>query len=83
MRQVIITSAADRDRIAAALPDVDVLVNNAAVVPNGVLGTITQAQLDSAFATNLFAPIHLAQLLLSPLRESGGGSDRERQHRDR
>lgn len=67
-----ITSAADRDRIAAALPEVDVLVNNAAVVPNGLLGTITQAQLDSAFATNLFAPIQLAQLLLPSLQSAGG-----------
>lgn len=56
---VDITSTADRARIASALPQVDVLVNNAAIVPAGPLGSITQAQLDGAFATNLFASIHL------------------------
>ncbi|MBM7786936.1 SDR family NAD(P)-dependent oxidoreductase [Tenggerimyces flavus] len=78
MTSVIVTGAGTgsgrRDRIASALPGVDVLVNNAAVVPNGLLGTITQAQLDSAFATNLFAPIHLAQLLLPSLQAGGGGA---------
>lgn len=67
-----ITSAADRARIASALPRVDVLVNNAAIVPAGPLGSITQAQLDGAFATNLFAPIHLTQLLLPSLTARKG-----------
>ena len=49
-------------------------MNNAAIVPAGPLGSITQAQLDGAFATNLFAPIHLTQLMLPSLTARKGGS---------
>jgi hypothetical protein len=38
------------------------------MVASGPLGTITQAHLDSAFATNPFAPIHLARWVVEKAR---------------
>ncbi|MFC5004596.1 SDR family NAD(P)-dependent oxidoreductase [Dactylosporangium cerinum] len=50
----------------------DVLVNNAGVVRGGALGALTQQLIAPQVATNLVAPILLAQAALPLLERSGG-----------
>ncbi|WP_063734837.1 SDR family NAD(P)-dependent oxidoreductase [Streptomyces sp. RTd22] len=50
----------------------DVLVNNAGIVRGGALGALTPEMIDPQIATNLIAPILLAQAAL-PLLEAAGG----------
>ncbi|UXY24048.1 SDR family oxidoreductase [Streptomyces cynarae] len=50
----------------------DVLVNNAGIVHSGALGTLTPEMIAPQIATNLIAPIMLAQAALPPLEASGG-----------
>ena len=51
----------------------DVLVNNAGIVGGGTLGTITRELVEPQLATNLVAPLMLAQAAL-PALEAGGGT---------
>ncbi|MFF2312666.1 SDR family NAD(P)-dependent oxidoreductase [Streptomyces albidoflavus] len=50
----------------------DVLVNNAGMVHGGALGTLTPEVTGAQPATNLIAPVLLAQAALPPLVRSGG-----------
>nr|WP_151770774.1 SDR family oxidoreductase [Streptomyces abyssomicinicus] len=50
----------------------DVLVNNAGIVHSGALGTLTPEMIVPQIATNLIAPILLAQAALPSLEASGG-----------
>ncbi|MFI7361660.1 SDR family NAD(P)-dependent oxidoreductase [Streptomyces sp. NPDC050149] len=50
----------------------DVLVNNAALVRSGALGTLSSAMIEPQIATNLVAPMLLSQAAL-PLLEASGG----------
>ncbi|MGW1377002.1 SDR family NAD(P)-dependent oxidoreductase [Streptomyces sp. NPDC002446] len=50
----------------------DVLVNNAAVVGSGALGTFTKEQMAPLLATNLVAPVLLTQEAVPHLERSGG-----------
>ncbi|MEU7803995.1 SDR family oxidoreductase [Micromonospora arborensis] len=50
----------------------DVLVNNAGIVGSGRLGTISQDLIEPQLATNLVAPVMLAQAALPALETSGG-----------
>jgi NAD(P)-dependent dehydrogenase (short-subunit alcohol dehydrogenase family) len=50
----------------------DVLVNNAGIVRSGALGTLTRDLIEPQLATNLVAPIMLAQAALPALETSGG-----------
>ncbi|MEV5755079.1 SDR family oxidoreductase [Actinoallomurus sp. NPDC052308] len=50
----------------------DVLVNNAGIVGSGTLGTISQDLIEPQLATNLVAPVMLAQAALPALETSGG-----------
>ncbi|MER6469955.1 SDR family NAD(P)-dependent oxidoreductase [Streptomyces collinus] len=72
-----ITGENEPDRIARAVEErhgrLDVLVNNAGIVRSGALGTLTQENVTAQLATNLVAPILLAQATL-PLLEASGGA---------
>lgn len=50
----------------------DVLVNNAGIVGSGALGTFTRDLIEPQLATNLVAPVMLAQAALPALEASGG-----------
>ncbi|MFD9035683.1 SDR family NAD(P)-dependent oxidoreductase [Streptomyces sp. NPDC059567] len=50
----------------------DVLVNNAGVVRSGALGTLSPELINDQLATNLVAPVLLAQAALPSLETSGG-----------
>src|SRR5262245_29962563 len=66
---------AEADRIVAAVQArygrLDVLVNNAAIVRGGALGSVSASDVSELVATNLVAPIMLTQTAL-PLLGPGG-----------
>jgi NAD(P)-dependent dehydrogenase (short-subunit alcohol dehydrogenase family) len=68
-----ITADADLDRLVATvqseLGEVDILVNNAGISPTGRAESLPRATWDSAIATNLTAPMMLAQRVARRLIE--------------
>lgn len=52
---------------------IDGLVNNAGIGVKGTIETVSEADLDRAFAVNLKAPLNLIKLCLPALRASGSG----------
>lgn len=73
---VDITAGRQPERIFEAVREtygrLDVLVNNAGIVSGGPLGTISAEMVEAQFATNLLAPILLAQAALPLLEQVGG-----------
>ncbi|MFF1649156.1 SDR family NAD(P)-dependent oxidoreductase [Streptomyces sp. NPDC058240] len=73
---VDITAEGEPERIVQAVLEtygrLDVLVNNAGIVRSGALGTLTPEMITAQLATNLVAPILLAQAALPSLEASGG-----------
>lgn len=71
-----ITAEGQPERIVQAALELhgrlDVLVNNAGIVHSGALGTLTPERIAPQIATNLIAPILLAQAALPSLEASGG-----------
>jgi short-subunit dehydrogenase len=67
--------AEEVDRLAAAAVDAgaDVLVANAALPASGLLGELTQAQVDRMLDVNLRAPIELARVLAPAMMARGRG----------
>jgi len=59
--------------VEAALGEVDILVNNAAIRPNPKFSEITVADWDQVFATNLRAPFFLSQAVLPAMIRKGWG----------
>ena len=79
-RQVnVATFAADlsrpeeRERLHAAHPDVDVLVNNAGAIPPGTLADITLARWQAAWDLKVMGYIHLCQLYLPGMEARRSG----------
>ena len=72
--QADITADADLDRLVAAvqdeLGDIDILVNNAGISPTGRAENFPRATWDAAMATNLTAPMMLAQRVARRLIEA-------------
>jgi len=72
--QTDITSDAELDRlmetIEARLGRVDILVNNAGISPTGRAEALPRTAWDEALATNLTAPMMLAQRIARPLIEA-------------
>ncbi|MFF5027979.1 SDR family NAD(P)-dependent oxidoreductase [Streptomyces collinus] len=71
-----ITAEGEPERITRTVLErcgrLDVLVNNAGIVRSGALGTLTPEDVTAQLATNLVAPVLLAQAAL-PLLEASGG----------
>jgi len=63
----------DRERVAAAHSDVDILVNNAGAIPAGGLLDLSMEMWEKAWALKVMGYIHLTQLYLRAMRESGQG----------
>ncbi len=61
------------DEAVAAWGRLDILVNNAAIFCRTPLGTVTEAQWDALFVTNVKAPFFCAQRASRYLRQDGGG----------
>lgn len=65
--------SAERDRLFAAHPFVDVLVNNAGSIPGGNLLDMTLEQWIDAWQLKVFGYIHLTKLYLDAMRGRGSG----------
>lgn len=63
----------DRERLIAAYPAVDVLVNNAGAIPGGNLLDMTLARWVEAWQLKVFGYIHLTQLYLAAMKERQSG----------
>ncbi|MDF2942264.1 MAG: short-chain dehydrogenase/reductase [Herbinix sp.] len=50
----------------------DVLINNAAVVPMGAIDTVSISDWDLSYAVNLRAPVLLTKKFISSMRDTGG-----------
>ena len=69
-----ITSAAGRASIAATVADtgLDILINNAGIVPSGTLETLSDEEIAATLAVNVAAPLSLTRDLLGALSASRG-----------
>lgn len=69
-----LAQAEDVARLADAVGDVDVLVNNASVIPFAATADQDVASFDAAFAVNVRAPFLLTAHFAPRMAASGGGS---------
>jgi 3-oxoacyl-[acyl-carrier protein] reductase len=63
----------ERDRLFAAQPAVDVLVNNAGAIPGGNLLDLTLDRWVEAWQLKVFGYIHLTKLYLNAMKSRGSG----------
>lgn len=64
----------ERERIAAAYPDITILVNNAGAIPGGGLLDLTMARWQEAWNLKVFGYVHMTQLYLAKMKEKGAGT---------
>jgi 3-oxoacyl-[acyl-carrier protein] reductase len=63
----------DRERVAAAHPDIDILINNAGAIPAGGLLDLPMEKWEVAWSLKVMGYIHLTQLYLGAMRARGSG----------
>ncbi|WP_208511507.1 short-chain dehydrogenase/reductase [Variovorax paradoxus] len=68
-----LAQAPDRARVAEAIREVDVLVNNAGAIPGGSVDEITTEQLRQAWELKVFGYIDLSRAAYLRMRERGSG----------
>lgn len=68
-----LSAAEERERLAAAFPDIDVLVNNAGAIPAGGLLDLSMETWEQAWALKVMGYIHLTKLYLAGMKERGSG----------
>jgi 3-oxoacyl-[acyl-carrier protein] reductase len=69
-----LSRAAERERVAAAYPDVTILVNNAGAIPGGGLLDLTMARWQEAWDLKVMGYIHMTQLFLVRMKDKGAGT---------
>lgn len=69
-----ITNAADIARVVTDAPDVDLLINNAAIAPSGDSITGADDSLRRIFETNVFGTLALSNAFAPVLAANGGGT---------
>jgi short-subunit dehydrogenase len=72
-RALDLTDVATIDAFAAALPPIDVLVNNAGESQSGPLEELPMDAIERLFQLNVFGPVRLTQAVLPGMRERGYG----------
>jgi NAD(P)-dependent dehydrogenase (short-subunit alcohol dehydrogenase family) len=65
--------SAERDRLFAAHPAIDVLVNNAGAIPGGNLLDMTLERWTESWQLKVFGYIHLTKLYLDAMKRRGSG----------
>lgn len=68
-----LSQGAERERLHAAHPEVDVLVNNAGAIPPGALADIPMARWQAAWDLKVLGYIHLCQLYLPGMEARRAG----------
>jgi NAD(P)-dependent dehydrogenase (short-subunit alcohol dehydrogenase family) len=69
-----LTSVDDAVRAAQAAPDVDLLINNAAIAPAGDSISGAEEELRRTFETNFFGTLRVARAFTPVLAANGGGA---------
>src|SRR5579859_6721101 len=64
---------AERDRLFAAHPAIDILLNNAGAIPGGNLLDMTLERWTESWQLKVFGYIHLTKLYLDAMKRRGGG----------
>ena len=64
----------ERERLAAAHGDADILINNAGAIPGGDLFAVSMERWEEAWALKVMGYIHLTQAFLAPMRDRGAGT---------
>jgi 3-oxoacyl-[acyl-carrier protein] reductase len=64
---------AERDRLAAAHGDTDILINNAGAIPGGGLLDLTMERWREAWDLKVFGYIHLTQLMVNQMKARRSG----------
>lgn len=64
----------ERERLFAAFPDIDVLVNNAGAIPGGGIRDLTMDRWREAWALKVFGYIHLCQLYVGAMKARQSGT---------
>ena len=74
--QIDLTDEKQIDKLYEYIMDkytrLDVLINNAAVVPMGAIDTVSISDWDLSYAVNLRAPVLLTKKFISSMRDTGG-----------
>ncbi len=74
--QIDITDEKQIDKLYEYIMDkytrLDVLINNAAIVPMGAIDTVSISDWDLSYAVNLRAPVLLTKKFISSMRDTGG-----------
>jgi 3-oxoacyl-[acyl-carrier protein] reductase len=60
-------------RLAAAFPDVDILINNAGAIPGGTLGDVDEARWRSAWDLKVYGTINMTRAFYPLMKARGGG----------
>lgn len=68
-----LSSAAERERVSAAFPDIDILINNAGAIPSGGLLELSMETWETAWSLKVMGYIHLTQLYLAAMKDRGAG----------
>lgn len=63
----------ERERLFAAFPGIDILINNAGSIPGGDLLDISLERWSAAWQLKVFGYVHLTQLYLAAMKERRGG----------
>ncbi len=66
--------AGEREALAAAFPDIDILINNAGAIPAGGLLDLSMEAWEQAWALKVMGYIHLTKLYLAAMKERGTGA---------
>jgi NAD(P)-dependent dehydrogenase (short-subunit alcohol dehydrogenase family) len=69
-----LSDAAQRRRLHAAFPDVDILINNAGAIPGGSIADISLERWQEAWALKVFGYIHLCQLYIATMKARRSGT---------
>src|ERR1700722_17915191 len=69
-----ITDSDDADRAVTAAPDVDLLINNAGIAPDGDSISGPEDELHRIFETNFFGTLRVANAFTPVLATNGGGT---------
>ncbi|MBP2295745.1 short-chain dehydrogenase/reductase [Azospirillum rugosum] len=69
-----LSDGAARERLAATVGDIDVLINNAGAIPGGSILDMDMAAWESSWQLKVFGYIHMTKLFVEAMRGRGGGT---------
>ena len=68
-----LTEPGAAERLAAAVGDVDVLVNNAGVIPSGSLADVDEAKWRAGWELKVYGYVNLCRIYYARMKAAGGG----------